>query len=152
MTSACITRQATLGDYLDLLAGQDLVASTCNFDPNHANLAVHFATADSREVVAHTLFVCKGRAFKEEYLTSATQTGAVAYVSEVEYPQAGIPGILVTDIRRAMEKDAGRAEKYFALVNVAARLRSRYGGRASIDLSSRPGEGTEVVIRVPVTA
>lgn len=102
MTSACITRQATLGDYLDLLAGQDLVASTCNFDPNHANLAVHFATADSREVVAHTLFVCKGRAFKEEYLTSATQTGAVAYVSEVEYPQAGIPGILVTDIRRAM--------------------------------------------------
>ena len=70
----------------------------------------------------------------------------------VEDNGCGIPPERLTDIRRAMEKDAGRAEKYFALVNVAARLRSRYGGRASIDLSSRPGEGTEVVIRVPVTA
>ena len=64
----------------------------------------------------------------------------------------GIPPERLEDIRRAMEKDAGRAEKYFALVNVAARLRSRYGGRASIEMDSRPGEGTEVVIRVPVTA
>ena len=70
----------------------------------------------------------------------------------VEDNGCGIAPERLTDIRQAMEKDAGRAEKYFALVNVAARLRSRYGGRASIDLSSRPGEGTEVVIRVPVTA
>ncbi|MGN1019498.1 MAG: sensor histidine kinase [Aristaeellaceae bacterium] len=63
----------------------------------------------------------------------------------------GIEPERLADIRRAMAQDAG-GEKYFALVNVAARLRSRYGGEASIGISSRPGEGTEVVIRMPAGA
>lgn len=48
-----------------------------------------------------TLFVCKGRAFKPEYLVSAIAEGAVAYVSEVDY-DVDIPAVIVNDIRRTL--------------------------------------------------
>ncbi|MBP5701462.1 MAG: UDP-N-acetylmuramoyl-L-alanyl-D-glutamate--2,6-diaminopimelate ligase [Lachnospiraceae bacterium] len=64
---------------------------------------VSLVTYDSREVVAGTLFICKGAAFKPEYLKSAIEDGAIAYVSEKEYEEgACVPAIIVSDIRKAM--------------------------------------------------
>ena len=60
-------------------------------------------TYNSKEVSEGTLFVCKGAAFKEEYLEEAIKKGAACYVSEKEYETANqIPCIIVLDIRRAM--------------------------------------------------
>ena len=52
-------------------------------------------TYDSREVTENTMFICKGAAFKEEYLTSAVEKGAILYISEKEYDTGKeIPHIL----------------------------------------------------------
>lgn len=61
-------------------------------------------TYDSRAVAEGTVFICKGQAFKESYLESAVEKGAILYVSENKYNvKAGeIPYILVNDIREAM--------------------------------------------------
>ncbi|KAF1296685.1 UDP-N-acetylmuramoylalanyl-D-glutamate--L-lysine ligase [Enterococcus sp. JM4C] len=57
---------------------------------------------DSRQVDEQTLFFCKGLNFKEEYLTSALQSGLTCYVSEQPYEVVALCGIIVTDIRKAM--------------------------------------------------
>ncbi len=56
----------------------------------------------------------------------------------------GIPPGLLDEIRRAMISGVDSSQRFFALVNVASRLRSRYGGRASIDITSRSGEGAPI--------
>ena len=58
-------------------------------------------TYDSRQVSAGTLFVCKGAHFRTEYLQSALNLGAVAYVSETDYGLP-VPCLRVTDVRKAM--------------------------------------------------
>lgn len=58
-------------------------------------------TFNSRTVSSGFLFTCKGEAFKPEYLTTAIQNGAVAYMSEKRYDES-IPCIIVDDIRKAM--------------------------------------------------
>ena len=63
---------------------------------------VQMVSYNSREVVPGTLFLCKGAHFKPEYLEQAREKGAIAYLSEVPYPQVDLPGILVTDMRRAI--------------------------------------------------
>lgn len=64
---------------------------------------VSLVTYDSREVCPGTLFVCKGAAFKPEYLKSAVTDGAAAYISEREYEEGtGLPAMIVSDIRKAM--------------------------------------------------
>lgn len=57
--------------------------------------------SDSRAVTPGSLFFCKGARFKKEYLLSAMEKGAAAYVSETDYG-VDIPCILVPDIRKAM--------------------------------------------------
>lgn len=64
------------------------------------NLKVTGLTFDSREVATGTLFICKGAAFKREYLDMAEEKGAIACVSGTEY--SDFPCITVSDIRRAM--------------------------------------------------
>ncbi len=59
-----------------------------------------FFTANSREVKAGAFFVCKGYAFKKEYLEMAAGQGAVLYMAETDYG-VSLPRILVKDIRRA---------------------------------------------------
>lgn len=61
---------------------------------------VHFLAFNSSEAQKGTLFVCKGKKFKSEYLREAFNNGAFCYVSETEYD--GFPGLIVTDIRKAM--------------------------------------------------
>ena len=59
-------------------------------------------TYNSKEVSEGTLFICKGAAFRREYLQDAADRGAVAYVSHEMYPEVSLPVILVSDIRPAM--------------------------------------------------
>lgn len=68
-------------------------------------------TYNSKEVSEQTMFVCKGAAFKAEYLKEAVKSGAVCYVSEKQYQlEEEIPFICVKDIRKAMPL---LAEKFY---------------------------------------
>ena len=97
-----------LGDYYQLLLRHGLLADAA---PLAAGLThpVSLVSCDSKLVIPNTLFVCKGVKFKEEYLRSAMEQGAFAYVSEREYPAVPLPCIRVTDIRQAMGLLADRA-------------------------------------------
>lgn len=53
--------------YIELLEEDDLVVSRPSAS---CDQRIEFATDDSRQVRPGTLFVCKGRAFKREYLLS----------------------------------------------------------------------------------
>lgn len=90
-----------LGDYCQLLLKNGLLA---DHTPLRADLTreVPLVSCDSQVVVPGTLFICKGAAFKEDYLLDALRKGAVAYVSERVYPAAPGPCILVSDVRAAM--------------------------------------------------
>ncbi|MFM1533772.1 Mur ligase family protein, partial [Helcococcus ovis] len=70
-------------------------------DSNIEDIDIEEITYDSRNVKNNTLFFCKGLNFKEEYLLSSKETGAVCYVSEKKY-DVDMPYILVNDIRIAM--------------------------------------------------
>ena len=87
--------------YIDLLAVEGVLAGV----PGTAaanNLRIDYVSCDSRDIRPNTLFICKGAAFKEEYLAGAVEAGAVAYVSERAYPGVAVPCVLVADIRAAM--------------------------------------------------
>lgn len=56
---------------------------------------------DSRKMQANGLFVCKGATFSPAYLDSAITNGATAYLAEQDY-QVNVPGILVSDVRKAL--------------------------------------------------
>ena len=58
----------TLMRYIELLEEDDLVVSRPSAS---CDQRIEFATDDSRQVRPGTLFVCKGRTFKREYLLSA---------------------------------------------------------------------------------
>ena len=66
-----------------------------------AEVEITSVTYDSRQVTPGCLFICKGQAFKKEYLMSAVEQGAVAYLAENNY-DVSVPCMLVTDIRKAM--------------------------------------------------
>lgn len=90
-----------LGDYFQLLAREGLIPQGYN---TALPLAHPISTVeyDSRKVKANAIFLCKGANFKEEYLLTAQEKKATAYVSEVAYPKVHLPCILVTDIRKAV--------------------------------------------------
>ena len=90
----------SLADYVGVLESVGIVASA-PLDPDAAGLEIACATDDSRLARPGTLFVCKGRAFKREYLLGAIGGGAVAYVSETDYA-VDVPCVLVSDIRVAL--------------------------------------------------
>ena len=95
----------SLGSYADVLADAGIVCEDVRDEAREIEIA--YATDDSRRVVPRTLFVCKGAAFKREYLLQALAAGAVAYVSEVDYEvddEVGhkVPRVLVNDIRTAL--------------------------------------------------
>lgn len=98
-----------LGEYYQLLLKNGLLA---DLRPLKADFTreVRMVSCDSHTVVPGTLFLCKGAAFKGEYLAQAVRRGAFAYVSERPYAEGGnIPCILVSDIRAAMPLLADRA-------------------------------------------
>ena len=93
-------KQYTLETYIRCLREKHLLIM--GQFPGTSTTLVTGLTYNSKEVTPGTLFICKGAAFKEDYLGDAAASGAVAYVSEVLYHNVDIPAILVTDIRRAM--------------------------------------------------
>lgn len=90
----------TLGDYLQLLQREGLLEDSAPGLPMAQ--AVELVSCDSRQVTAGTLFICKGAHFDPKFLQSAAEQGAFVYLSEQRYAEAGIPWILVSDVRRAM--------------------------------------------------
>ncbi len=94
------THHFVLGDYLQLLGRHGLLQTPGLSGPQSHPVAL--VSCDSRSVVADTLFICKGAHFSVSYLQSAKDKGAFCYLSEVEYPEVGLPAILVTDVRAAM--------------------------------------------------
>ena len=74
-----------LREYVERLAKEGLDAEVRV--PGHEvlteedlNTEIEWLSCDSRNVKPGTLFVCKGVAFKPEYLQQAVEKGAVAYV------------------------------------------------------------------------
>lgn len=63
-------------------------------------------SCDSRDIEKNTLFFVKGVNFRREFLISAIEKGAVAYVSEKDL-NVDIPLFLVSDVRKAMSAVAG---------------------------------------------
>ncbi|MCK8624255.1 UDP-N-acetylmuramoyl-L-alanyl-D-glutamate--2,6-diaminopimelate ligase [Apilactobacillus sp. M161] len=87
-----------LTEILTILKEHDLLISV---DSDKA-LTFENITYDSRQVTEKTLFFCKGN-FKETYLKSAKELGAIAYVSEHRYEAGnGLLAIQVKDIQNAM--------------------------------------------------
>lgn len=69
---------------------------------NEAAREITGMTYYSGKVMPGNLFLCKGAAFREEYLEEAVSRGAAAYVSQCEYPCGrNIPHLLVKDMRKA---------------------------------------------------
>lgn len=59
---------------------------------------------NSKDIKAKTLFICKGKLFKSEYLKDAVKRGVVAYISETYYDDVpeDVAYLVVKDIREAM--------------------------------------------------
>lgn len=93
----------TLNEMGETLRARGLLASEDRNQWLMNKKEVYWITYDSKRVVPGTLFFCKGKAFKPEYLKEAIHKGCVGYVSEKEYVrEEGIPCLLVNDIRSAM--------------------------------------------------
>ena len=91
----------TLSDYIALLEERNLLDAPVP-ETLDRSAVVELVSYDSREVVPGTLFLCKGAHFKAEFLKMARKRGAVAYVSEIPYPESGLPCIQVSDMRRTI--------------------------------------------------
>lgn len=90
-----------LNYYNEELNQLNLLKSTNFF--NQKDTIVSGITYNSQDVDVNNLFICKGSAFKVQYLEEAIEKGALGYVSEEKYDlNQDIPHILVTDIRKAM--------------------------------------------------
>lgn len=62
----------------------------------------------------------------------------------------GIPKETLKDIRNELKRYEGDGNRYFALINITARLHSRYKERADFVIDSEQGRGTCVTIRIPL--
>lgn len=110
-------------------------------------LRIAFATDDSRAARPDTLFVCKGAAFRREYLLGAIGAGAVAYVSETDY-EVDVPCVLVSDIRMALAVLADAAydhpsgkTKVCAFTGTKGKTTSAYYLKAVLDEHARLAGG-----------
>ena len=106
-----------LKNYIDALKEAGLWVSGPSWLDHEQVLGLTF---DSRQAAKGTLFVCKGAAFKYEYLRKAFEQGAFCYVADKPY--GAFPGIIVSDIRAAMAVLANtfndNAWKEFPLVGI----------------------------------
>ena len=92
----------TIRQVVDLLEGHGLlVGFSCPED--RCDQPFTSLTFDSKQAVPGALFLCKGAAFKAQYLQEALDRGAGAYLSQQCYPvDPSVPYVLATDIRKAM--------------------------------------------------
>ena len=99
----------TMGQALDALDRDGSVGVHLVGLPTASGLTFGEFTYDSRAVMPTTLYACKGATFKEGYLRDAVDRGAAAYLAERAY-DVDIPGLVVSDVRRAM---AVLADEFF---------------------------------------
>lgn len=90
----------TLQEYIAALRDAGILTNH-NIKGALAQQEVACLTYDTRTLSAPALFICKGAHFKEEYLHTALENGAVAYVADHRY-DADAPYILVSDIRYSL--------------------------------------------------
>lgn len=90
----------SIEDYVNKIEENKLLISK-NTTEDFEKRVIEKISYNSNDVVKNTLFVCKGRAFKQEYLDIAINKGAVTYISEVDYHK-GIPCILVNDVQKTL--------------------------------------------------
>ena len=90
----------TIGDFINALDNSGMLMGTDMTD-DYAATEICELTFDSRKVIPGTLFIAKGVHFKEEYLFSAFDKGAVAYISD-KIIAGKEHYIAVNDIRGAM--------------------------------------------------
>lgn len=95
----------TIKEYLDYLKSLNLVTEY-SIDDSTLSKEINRVTYDSRTVEKDTLFICKGKNFKDEYLLDSFNKGAVIYVSESVILK-DIPYIIVNDMREAITKISG---------------------------------------------
>lgn len=94
----------TLGELASLL-DQHRLDAALEGDPS---VAVAGAACDSRQVTPGNIFVCKGAAFRPEFLSAALEAGAAAYLCTPDAAPGlaavapDVPRILCADIRPAM--------------------------------------------------
>lgn len=90
--------QITLDEALVILNEHHLLVKS-----QLSNLSLNFKQIayNSKLVSGKSLFFCKGN-FKASYLLDAQNRGAIAYVSEQEFTNVAIPGIIVNDIQKSM--------------------------------------------------
>ncbi len=94
-------KKYTLEDYALLLENERMMKEF--YSCGKEDTVVEYLTYDSKQAAENTLFICKGAAFKAEYLDEAIARGAAAYVSEKKYDtKVDVPYFIVDDIRRAM--------------------------------------------------
>ena len=97
-----------LRQYCTLLEEKGLLAAP--LPPMDLEQTVNLVSYNSQAVVPGTLFICKGAHFKSAYLAQAKEKGAVAYLSEIAYPEVDLPCILVSDMRLVL---APMADLYY---------------------------------------
>lgn len=104
LNPASLQVPGTLQQYITALEDAGVLAGVAGSTSieDVAGIPISLVSYDSRAVQPDTLFICKGAAFKEEYLVQAQQSGAVAYVSERNYTDVDLPCLLVDDIRAAL--------------------------------------------------
>lgn len=90
----------SLEEYVHKLEQHNLLISK-DYAQDTGSCKVDKISYNSNDVAPHTLFVCKGNRFKEEYLDSAVKLGALAYISEKDYHKS-IPCILVNNVQKAL--------------------------------------------------
>lgn len=77
---------------------------------------------NSQTVLPGTLFFCKGVRFKEAYLLEAEAKGACAYVAQRPMEGVSLPGLIVSDVRKAMPAVArefyGKPDLRYPLVGI----------------------------------
>lgn len=93
-------KEYLLKDYISELEAAGLLVDT-DVSAVSGSSEIKDLTFDTREMKEGALFVCKGAHFKREYLETAYNNGAVAYVSEIVYDGCK-NRVIVSDIRRAM--------------------------------------------------
>ncbi|MDO5346053.1 MAG: UDP-N-acetylmuramyl-tripeptide synthetase [Lachnospiraceae bacterium] len=92
----------TLGDMETVLRSRGVLKAVTGREKSEEK-QVSWLTCDSRNVKEGTLFICKGAAFRKEYLQQAVRQGCIAYVGEqIVETEPEVTGLIVNDIRKAM--------------------------------------------------
>lgn len=110
-----------IDQYIEELRKYDLVVDSYVVPKSND---IKYLSYNSNDIVDNSLFVCKGAAFKQEYLLSAVEQGASAYIAEKKYENvdANVSYIVVKDIRQAMpilaKQHYNNAAQYLYLIGI----------------------------------